>query len=251
MIRKILFGYQIQDGELIIQPQEAAAVRRIFSLYLGGEYQWKIADILNADSITYSQERPQWNKYRTAFILKNPRYMGADDYPVIVDGNTFQMAQDVLQKRRKSKKRIDRPVLRYGEILRCGQCGGRLKRQFSGKKRADTLYLQCGGCGARIRIMDADLLAEIERQTAEYIPPERNVMPYEPSGEVVRLTNAINRGLERPKQPEDIARLILQGISARYDCFAGETSPMNGSSGPAIQYITITAENAVMVTFKG
>ena len=76
-------------------------------------------------------------------------------------------------------------------------------------------------------------------------------MPYEPSGEVVRLTNAINRGLERPKQPEDIARLILQGISARYDCFAGETSPMNGSSGPAIQYITITAENAVMVTFKG
>ena len=98
--------------------------------------------------------------------------------------------------------------------------------------------------------MDADLLAEIKRQTAEYVPPERNVMPYEPSGEVVRLTNAINRGLERPKQPEDIAKLILHGISARYDCFAGETSPMDCSRTLAIQYITITAENAVTVTFR-
>ena len=251
MIRKILFGYQIQGGELVIQPQEATAVRHIFSLYLSGEYQWKIADILNADGIIYSQERPQWNKYRTAFILKNPRYMGADDYPVIIDSDIFQMAQEIIRKRRKSRNRIDRPALHYGEMLRCGQCRGHLKRQFSGKKRADTLYLQCGGCGARIRIMDADLLAEIKRQTAEYVPPERNVMSYEPSGEVIRLTNAINRGLERPKQPENIAKLILQGISARYDCFAGESSPMDGSSGPAIQYITITAENAVTVTFKG
>ena len=37
--RKILYGYQIQDGELVIQPQKAAAVRQIFSLYLSGEYQ--------------------------------------------------------------------------------------------------------------------------------------------------------------------------------------------------------------------
>ena len=42
MIRIILFGYQIQDGELVIQPQEATAVRQIFSLYLSGEYQWKL-----------------------------------------------------------------------------------------------------------------------------------------------------------------------------------------------------------------
>lgn len=41
---------------------------------------------------------------------------------------------------------------------------------------------------------------------------------YIPSGEVIRLTNAINRGLEHPDTPEDVVALILQGISARYDC---------------------------------
>ena len=47
MNRKILYGYQIQDGRLVIQPQEAAVVKQIFSIYLKGTYQWKIADILN------------------------------------------------------------------------------------------------------------------------------------------------------------------------------------------------------------
>lgn len=41
---------------------------------------------------------------------------------------------------------------------------------------------------------------------------------YVPSGEVIRLANAINRALEHPEPPEDVAALILQGISARYDC---------------------------------
>ena len=31
MNRKILYGYQIQDGRLVIQPQEAAVVKQIFS----------------------------------------------------------------------------------------------------------------------------------------------------------------------------------------------------------------------------
>lgn len=41
---------------------------------------------------------------------------------------------------------------------------------------------------------------------------------YMPSDEVIRLTNAINRGIENPTKSEDVVALILQGISARYDC---------------------------------
>lgn len=251
MIRKILYGYQIQDGALVIQPQEAEVVKRIFSAYLEGTYQWKIADILNADGVIYSQERPQWTKYRTGFILNNPRYMGADGYPIIIDAETFQKAQAMLQKRRKTVARADRPVLRYREKLRCGECGSPLKRRFSGRKRNDTLYLQCGNCGARMELFDDDLLAEVERQTAEHAPSEPSAVSYEPSGDVVRLTNAINRGLERLEQPEEIVKLILQGVSARYDCFSRELDPIDVHGEGAIQYITISADNAVTVTFKG
>lgn len=251
MNRKILYGYQIQDGKLIIQPQEAEVVKRIFSTYLEGTYQWKIADILNADSVLYSQERPQWTMHRVGFILKNPRYTGADGYPVLIDAGTFQAAQEIIQKRKKTVRRSDRPALRYREKLRCGECGSPLKRRHSGQKRNDTLYLQCEGCGIRTEIKDIDFLAEVERQTAAYTPSEQSAVVYEPSAEAVRLTNAINRGLERPDQPEEIVKMILQGVSARYDCFPQEANLIDIHGEKAIQYIAISADNAVTATFKG
>lgn len=251
MIRKILYGYQIQSGKLVLQPQEAEIVKRIFSIYLEGTYQWEIADILNADGILYSQERPQWTMHRVGFILKNPRYMGTDGYPIIIDNGTFQTAQEIIQKRKKTVRKSDRPALRYREKLRCGECGGPLKRRFSGHKRNDTLYLQCEGCGVRTEIKDTDFLAEVERQTAAHTPSEQSSVAYEPSADAVRLTNAINRGLERPDQPEEIVRLILQGVSARYDCFSQEANLIDTHGEKAIQYITISADNAVTVTFKG
>lgn len=251
MNRKILYGYQIQDGKLVLQPQEAEVVKRIFSIYLEGTYQWKIADILNADGIVYSQERPQWTMHRVGFILKNPRYTGADGYPVVIDAGTFQTAQEIIQRRKKTVRRSDRPVLQYREKLRCGECGGTLKRRFSGHKRNDTLYLECESCGVRTEIKDSDFLAEVERQTAAHTPSEQPSAAYEPSADAVRLTNAINRGLERPDQPEEIVKMILQGVSARYDCFSQEANLIDIHGEKAIQYITISADNAVTVTFKG
>ena len=92
-------------------------------------------------------------------------------------------------------------------------------------------------------------------QAAEYTPPAEG--GYTPSEDTVRLTNAINRGLERPEHPEDVVALILRGISARYACFeAPAASPdtqrliREKAYAQAIKYITITAENAVTVTFK-
>ena len=177
--------------------------------------------------------------------------MGADGYPAIIDVMTFQTAQEIIQKRKKTVPRTERPALRYRERLRCGKCGSPLKRRFSGRKRKDTLYLQCEGCGARTEIKDADFLAEVERQTAAHTPLERSSAAFEPSADTVHLTNAINRGLERPDQPEEIVKLILQGVSARYDCFSQEANPIDIHGERAIQYITVSADNAVTVTFKG
>ena len=35
--RKILYGYQIQNGEIAVVEDEALVVQRVFSLYLGGQ----------------------------------------------------------------------------------------------------------------------------------------------------------------------------------------------------------------------
>lgn len=47
---------------------------------------------------------------------------------------------------------------------------------------------------------------------------ETSAATYDPSSKVIRLANAINRGLENPGKPEEVVSLILQGIAARYEC---------------------------------
>ena len=72
MNRKILYGYQMRDGKLTIQPQEAEGVRRVFFLYLEGMSQRQIMDMLNADGVAYSVENPLWTHQRITQTLRNP-----------------------------------------------------------------------------------------------------------------------------------------------------------------------------------
>ena len=252
MNRKILYGYQIQDGELSAHPQEAEGVKRTFSLYLSGMTQQQIADALNAEGFPYSEESPVWSRPRVVQTLRNSRYMGEKGYPALVDDETFHAAQAIRADR--MRKWGDHPALCLVRKLRCGHCGHSLRR-ISERQWRHTLRFHCDGCGMSVTIPDADLLAEVERQAAEYTPPAEG--GYTPSEDTVRLTNAINRGLEKPEHPEEVTALIMQGISARYACFPTQMTATDilrlireKDYDQAIRYITITAENAVTVTFK-
>ena len=149
-----------------------------------------------------------------------------------------------------------RPALRLKPFLRCTCCGGEMHRLAGKNRRADTLYLKCIRCGALVTITDTELMNAVSRQMAEHDSPTEQ--PYAPSGEVFRLNNAINRGLEHPDKPEDIVSLILQGASARYDCCPApaESEPFSRPAevdlkrfGQAVSYITIT-DGTITVRFK-
>lgn len=65
--------------------------------------------------------------------------------------------------------------------------------------------------------MDMDATVNgIVRQFRDHEQP--SCTAYTPSAEVMRLDNAINRGLEQPASPEAVMALILQGAAARYAC---------------------------------
>lgn len=254
--RKILYGYRIQRGELTVQPQEAVVVKRITTLYMDGLSYQKISDTLNADGVRFSEEAPLWNKHKVKRLLENPRYTGADGYPAVIDSDDFQIIQRKIQSKSEGQMRSEqRPALRMKEYLRCG-CGGSFHRTAGPSRRKDTLYLKCGACGKQFKILDNDLLSEISKQMAEHDKPAEE--GYVPSSEAVRLTNAINRGLERPEQPEEIVKLILQGVSARYDCCPApiESNNFNRPAevdfkrfGQAVSYITIS-DGTITVHFK-
>lgn len=255
--RKNLYGYRIENGALTVVPQEGETVERIATLYTAGGSYRAIADTLNGEGIPYSAEAPLWNKHKVKRLLENPRYTGTDGYPPILDGAAFQTVQEHIRSKTEGYTfKEKRPALRLARYLRC-PCGGALRRIGGTTRRKDTLYLKCEKCGVRVTIPDDDLLAQVACQMAAHDCTAEQ--PYSPSAEVVRLTNAVNRGLEHPSAPEDVVALILQGVSARYDCCPTPTEQENQRRpseaelkrfGQAASHITITGNLDVTVHFK-
>ena len=84
--RKIPFGYQVQNGRINCQPEEAKFVRSIFSHYLLGSSYSQIADEMARQGVRYHQHTAQWNKHMVKRILENERYLGMDGYPCALPG---------------------------------------------------------------------------------------------------------------------------------------------------------------------
>ena len=54
--RKILYGYLITHGELLIREDECMIVQNVYTSYLAGLSYQSLADRLNADGIPFFQE---------------------------------------------------------------------------------------------------------------------------------------------------------------------------------------------------
>ena len=87
--RCIPFGYRLQSGAIAIDAAEAEAVREIYELYAQGVGYKTIAARMSAGGYSY-HEGAVWNQHMVKRILENPRYDGADGYPVIIGSGLIE-----------------------------------------------------------------------------------------------------------------------------------------------------------------
>ena len=71
------YGYDVgADGELVINPDEAAIVHWIFESYLNGDSLGKIATGLEERSIPSPTGKPRWSREALNKLLSNEKYTG-------------------------------------------------------------------------------------------------------------------------------------------------------------------------------
>lgn len=76
--KRICFGYsQDENGELIVNPEEAKIVKWIFESYLSGFSLGKIADGLYEMGIKSPTGKDKWNREAIDKLLSNEKYVGA------------------------------------------------------------------------------------------------------------------------------------------------------------------------------
>ena len=149
------------DGKLIIVPQEAAIVRRIYAEYMDGASFLQIKRSLEADGIVNGAGNTKWHESNIKQILTNEKYIGdallqktytvsvlekkrvsnngfAPKYYVegshdaIIDKDVFLRVQAEIARRANilsdGKKRIYSSRYALSSIVVCGHCGDIFRR---------------------------------------------------------------------------------------------------------------------------
>jgi site-specific DNA recombinase len=145
------FGYRYRDervegdrtvrsGPIVVVPDEATIVRRVFGEFLGGAGVRRIAFDFNADGVK-PPRAAAWDGSTISNVLRNPAYIGcvrmngdvfAGEHESIVDERTWNEAQQLRESRRKQhgggvgRNPAGRHLLTKG-LLRCGLCGGAMR----------------------------------------------------------------------------------------------------------------------------
>lgn len=213
---------------------------------------------MNRQGVPYSSEIPLWNKHKIKRMLENARYTGKDGYPVMIAETDFQAVQDKISEK-NDRRQVSEEVTvvdRLKPYFRC-TCGGKMVRLGGRWQDRSKVYLKCEHCGISVSLDTDETFQEVAHQMQTHECQEADA--YVPSAEVIRLNNAINRGLEQPDSPEAVMALILQGAAARYDCCPQPISECEPSDCPVevdwlrfrrvVSYITVASDATVSLTF--
>ncbi len=139
------------DGNLVLNPDEAITVRRIYSMFLQGLSPYGIATHLTADGVKSPGGKDKWNAGAVRSILTNEKYKGdallqksytvdfltkkkkvnegeipqyyvEGNHEAIISPDVFEQVQRELERRKADRGRHSSVHLFSGKI-RCGQCG--------------------------------------------------------------------------------------------------------------------------------
>ena len=117
----------MQNGVIVIHPKESEMVKQIFEQYLNGENLKNIAERLTENQIEFLPGAYNWNKSRIKRMIEDKRYIGGDNYPAIIDEDTFKKAN----AEKNNRIRNINPVITAEKKLLtnkviCSNCGRRL-----------------------------------------------------------------------------------------------------------------------------
>jgi DNA invertase Pin-like site-specific DNA recombinase len=113
------YGYDYEDGKLIVNPEEAEVVKLIFRLYLDDHSSSDIAYEL--DNVGYKTKRNGcWSARTIGKILKNPVYCGYlrwedeeyhNGHERIISVDDYNIVQEMIYKNTRNRKLKRKPRL--------------------------------------------------------------------------------------------------------------------------------------------
>ena len=146
-------GYKVENKHLVVVPEEADVIRKIFQRYVEIQSPKLIAMELNAQGIKTKQGKT-WDKAHVYRILENHTYIGEVKYKdAICKGEQESIIPTDLWNRAKAiresaapcpdRSRRQETIAPLKNILRCGHCGGAMMPTYTTKGGRRYYYYLC------------------------------------------------------------------------------------------------------------
>lgn len=145
-------GYERgEDGNLVVNPEQAVTVKLIYKLFLEGHTPYKVAQILTERGIPTPGRKKVWGKACVESILTNEKYKGdallqkvfttdfltkkkkknegevpqyyvTGNHEAIIDPKIFEQVQAEMERRKNQKGRYSGVGI-FSSKIKCGECG--------------------------------------------------------------------------------------------------------------------------------
>lgn len=170
-----IYGYRWEDDELVIVPEEAKIVKRIFQNFLDGKSRLETEREFAAEGIT-TRDGCRWCDSNLKVVLTNvtytgnlllqkeflsdpiskhrkknrgqlPQYYVEDTHPAIIDKGTFDYVQDEMARRRELGALANKSLNTccFTGRIKCPYCG----QSYMHNKRTDRGYMEFWNCGSK------------------------------------------------------------------------------------------------------
>lgn len=146
-------GYRVENKKLVVEPEEARVIQRIFQRFIEIQSPTLIAQELNKDGIRTKQGKV-WDKPHIYRILSNHTYIGQVKYKgSICEGEQNAIVELDVWNRTREILALNEPVPRQTKrmetiaplkgILRCGHCDCAMMPTYARRGRKQYYYYFC------------------------------------------------------------------------------------------------------------
>lgn len=277
---KRLLGYdKDENGELIIVPEQAEIVRRIYREFLEGKSTRQVAKGLTAEGLKNGAGNTKWYESNIIGILKNEKYMGdarlqktytvdfltkkrvknngivqsyyvSESHEPIVSREDFAAVQAEFKRRTSIRGYSTTGKNQYGckypfsGMLFCYNCGAKLQRNVWGQGKGKSYIWKC--TNKSMNGLDACSAKDIKEKGLE--KAFVRVMGRVVGGEkefLQQLLENINTGIERVKH-----EFTIEELNSRLDELGQEMMGLvrlnaragTGTSAYEAEYIRVSEE---------
>lgn len=149
------FGYDIENGKLVINTQEALIIKKIYDMFLSGFGYQRISEYCQNN---YSGYKSSFSYYGIRYILSNERYIGDSLYQ-----KTFTTSALPFRKKRNTDEKekflltdTHNSIISREQFEKVQKTIESRKYTLRLKNRCFNPYMLCSVCGSRYKYKEDD-----------------------------------------------------------------------------------------------